>query len=400
MNGMKNKLSKEDIKSLAENPCAENKVRIIEKLSEQYNMHELSKAQIELAEQIFRLLINQAEIEVRKALSENIMSNDAIPHDVVFTLAKDVEEVSLPVLEFSEVLTDEDLIEIITSTKRAASHIAIANRNSVSATVSSVLVNTNNEDVVDSLLQNEGANISDDSFEKIVSTFASDERIVESMITRGSISSKIITRMTEKVSASMQKELEHKYKSSFSEINDFFKESGEIAAFKFIGMQTIDTQLLDLIDYLEKANQLESSLDPVNGMLSQLLDGLEQLGQLMPLSALAQGHDTLFEITIARLTSVPLSNIHKLVLDKKGGFQALYDRAELPPKLFDVVEFAIDTIYEMKEENKISNTPIARKDRKLFVQNMVNKSKDKRVKNLAHLISVINHHLKEEQDNW
>lgn len=397
---MADKLSHEDIKALMDNPTAEVKIRVIEKLSGQYNSKDFSEAQIRLAEQIFRLLLKQAEIEVRKALAENLMYSKAVPHDVVLSLARDVEEVSTPVLEFSEVLTENDLVEIIKSTEKVACHLAVSRRNNVPEKVSDALIDTKNADVVDSLIQNDNARISKKGFEKVVENFSSSEKIVDSMITRGSIPNTIIEQMTVKVSKAIQQKLEKKYKNNFKEINNFFQESGEVAALRFMSMQTVDKDLVELVDQLEKENRLLGSLHPINGQLTQLLDGIEQLGQLTPLSALAVGHLTLFEISLSRLTGVPYENIKKLVADKDAGFEALYHRAQLPTKLFDAVHFIVGVIQQMEKDHLYKGTARAKDSLHLMAKKIMTDSQGKKIPNLAHFISVIRHHIERSQGEW
>ncbi len=393
------KLSREDIDKLMGTHDADSKIQIIEKLSRQYENDDFTKSQLELAEQIFRLLLKQAETEVRKALSDNLMYSKTIPHDVVFSLARDVEEISLPVLEFSEVLSDDDLIEIVQNTQTATAQVAIASRRNVSEDVSKALVSTHNSQVVGTLLRNDNAHIGDDSYDIVLDDFSSNEAIVDSMVTRGSLSPKIIEHMTDKVSETIQTMLEKKYEHSFKDISKFFKESSEVATFKFLSQQSLDTDLLDLVDRLEESGTLEDSLDPVYGSLSQLLDGIEQIGQLTPLSALSLGHQTLFEIAISRLTDVPLSNVQKLVRDREGGLSALYKKSELPPKLYEAVYFVTGVIQEMDAQHKIDGSKRAKDDLHTFVKNIINESKDKNIPNLAHFISVIRQHI-ESLDGW
>ncbi len=54
-----------------------------------------------MAEQIFRIMVKDAEVRVREALAINLKENPNVPHDVAVTLAKDVDQVALPVLRFS-----------------------------------------------------------------------------------------------------------------------------------------------------------------------------------------------------------------------------------------------------------------------------------------------------------
>ena len=56
--------------------------------------------------------------------------------DVVLALARDVKEVSLPVLEYSQVLTEADLVELVDTSREIARCVAISKRRSVPESVS------------------------------------------------------------------------------------------------------------------------------------------------------------------------------------------------------------------------------------------------------------------------
>lgn len=396
------RLSQKDIQELLEDPTPTKKASVVEKISEHYNTEALSDQEVKLAEDIFRLLLRETETMVRQALSKNLIANKEAPRDIILSLARDVEEVALPVLEFSEVLTDQDLMDIIRTSEEASRHLAIAGRKKVSEKVSEALIDrTIHDDVIGHLLQNEGAIINETNFSKVLDKFADNERIVDAMITRGALPQRIIERMADKVAESIQKHLEEKYKTSFKDINTVFQESSEIAALKFMGMQEIDDELVALVDDLEAANQLEKSLASGYGVLSQLLDGLEQFGGLTPISALACGNLTLFCTSLSRMTGVSYTNVRKLVQDREGGLKALYERAKLPPKFSEAVYLVVGIILDMEEEHaKNKAAPRARDDLGKMVNNIMNQTKDRKVPNLAHFLSIIQNRIEAKQGEW
>ncbi len=396
----KDKLSHEDIKALMDNPSADMKIQVIEKLSHQYNEKELTSSQVQLAEQIFRLLMKQAEIEVRKALSENLMTSDVIPADVVNTLARDVEEVSLPILEFSEVLSDDDLVDIIQSTKTHQAQLAIASRSNVSQEVSGALVETHDAEVVETLLHNDQADISDTDLEQVVDEFAESKQVVESVITRNVLPPRIVEHLTKTVSTAIQKDLETKYKKSFSDIRELFQESGEVAALTFMGMDKADKDLLLMIDDLERHGQLLMALQPGSGVLSQMLDKSEKEGCATPLAALAVGHLRLFEITMARFTGVPFSNVRKLVADDEAGLKALYERASLPPKLYEAVQVVVRVIKFMEKEARRESGARACDDLPHFIKLLMQAANEKRFHGLSYFITAIRKNMKSAQEDW
>ena len=113
----------------------------------------LSVAERDTVEQIFRLMVRDAELRVREALALHLKDNPMIPHDVAVSLARDAERVSVPLLQTSDVLTDVDLIEIIHGRTNPDILKAIAERHSVASGVADELVQKGNADV---LLQMKG----------------------------------------------------------------------------------------------------------------------------------------------------------------------------------------------------------------------------------------------------
>ena len=73
---------------------------------------------------------------VRAMLAEEIKHLDCVPKPVVDRLARDVEEiVAAPILEYSPLLTDTDLIEIVTTAHTNAMLAAVARRKGLSGEV-------------------------------------------------------------------------------------------------------------------------------------------------------------------------------------------------------------------------------------------------------------------------
>lgn len=394
------KLSSDDVKMLTQGGNVDTKIKVIDKISGQYANKTFSDKEKGLADEIFRLLLKYAEVGVRKSLSENLMNTDAVPRDILLSLAKDIDDVSRPILEFSEILTDEDLVDIVKTSGSKDKQIAISKRDGLSQTVSGALVDVNEADVITSLLENATAQVSDQDYNKIIDNHSSKEEIIESLITRGSISPEIVVNVTKKVSQVIRGKLEKKYSCNFDKINTLFKESGEIAAFRFGNMKMFGDDLLELINMLESNNQLEQALDPIHGKLTFILNDFEPIGQFVPISAVALGNKTMFEICMSRITGVKFSNIRKLVTDLDHGLKALFERASLPEALFDAVRFSIWVINQMDEEAVKFGTPKAREDLHEYIKKIITLSRGKKIKNLSSFISIVKKHIDRAQGEW
>src|SRR5690606_21470051 len=118
---------------------------------------------------IFRILLRDAEVQVRVALAQHVKEAKMLPRDLAVSLARDVDPVAVPVLEHSTVLTDDDLVEII-RVFGATKQRAIARRRVLSHAVAAALVDTGDEDVVHDLVSNAGADISEKSLQKVLET--------------------------------------------------------------------------------------------------------------------------------------------------------------------------------------------------------------------------------------
>mgnify|MGYP000604420035 CR=1 FL=1 len=119
---------------------------------------EMTDAERRLAEDIFRLMLRDAEVRVRAALSEALKDNPGVPHDVAHALARDVVPVATPILEFSEALTDDDLMEIVRAQPGAAQQ-AVARRREISAELSQTIVAHGVEAAAETVVTTPGADL-------------------------------------------------------------------------------------------------------------------------------------------------------------------------------------------------------------------------------------------------
>ena len=171
---MNSKLSSTDVKRVMTNPSADARVETVEKVAGEFNARALNESEKHIAEDIFRHLMKDAEVRVREALSAQLKSCPDVPHDVAAALAKDVDSVALPMLRFSEVLNDDDLIEILQN-QGPEKQIAIAQRASLSTAVSGAVIETSNDTAVARLVANEGAALDGAALERLMDQYGADE---------------------------------------------------------------------------------------------------------------------------------------------------------------------------------------------------------------------------------
>lgn len=139
----------------------------------------------ELAIQTLELLAQDELARIRAALSEALKSATNVPHHLVKQLARDVELiVSAPVLQFSPLLTDEDLREIVASSAQSGALTAIARRVGLSSGVSDVIAATRDVSAVAALLANDSAQIREETLDLILDAAPSVEAWHEPLVQR------------------------------------------------------------------------------------------------------------------------------------------------------------------------------------------------------------------------
>jgi uncharacterized protein (DUF2336 family) len=317
-------LTEDDVSRLLADTSGTARAETAAKLASDFTKDDLTEKERILAEEIFRIMVKDAEVRVREALALNLKENPSVPHDVAVNLARDVDSVALPMLKFSEVLTDDDLVEIVRS-QGATRQIAVAERDTVSAVVSDALVESGNEEVVTSLVSNRGADISEKSLSTVVDKFSSSEKVQGAMVHRPKLPVTIAERLVTLVSEKLRDELTQRHELSPTVTTDLILQARERATISLSSMGD-ETDLWKLISQLRKNGRLTPSL---------------------VLRALCMGDLSFYEFSVAELAGVSVENVRKLIHDSgELGLKGLYDKTGLPSAHYPAARAAIDVARE------------------------------------------------------
>jgi len=162
-----------------------------------------------LAGTALRELANDALPEIRGIIAESIKDMDDVPHDLVRQLAHDVElVVAAPILEYSPLLTDDDLLEIINSDPVRGGLSAISRRANLPGTVSDAVAATDDEDAITHLLANESAQIREETLDALVEQAQGHEPWHRPLAGRPNLSAKAAGNIARLVSAAVLREME------------------------------------------------------------------------------------------------------------------------------------------------------------------------------------------------
>ncbi|MBC8339694.1 MAG: DUF2336 domain-containing protein [Rhodospirillales bacterium] len=140
----------------------------IARLAPGLSVDEQDKAQRATYEALETLAKDQIA-KVRGILSEALKDIADAPPDVIKTLAMDTEiEVSGPVLEFSPVLSDDDLLQIIEQGPAQGGLNAISKRAGVTEPISDAIVGTDDVAAIADLLSNDSAQIREATLDDLI----------------------------------------------------------------------------------------------------------------------------------------------------------------------------------------------------------------------------------------
>ncbi|MEQ9326445.1 MAG: DUF2336 domain-containing protein [Rhodospirillales bacterium] len=157
-----------------------------------------------LAFDTLKQLAQDQAARVREMLAEELKADPSIAPEIIQRLATDDEiSVAAPVLEFSPVLTDEDLLSIISRGIDSRALSAISRRTEVNSDVSDAIVATDDEAAIASLLGNAKAQIREETLDRLSDIGA--ERISwhAPIVKRPALSGKAISRLARYVARNM-----------------------------------------------------------------------------------------------------------------------------------------------------------------------------------------------------
>ncbi|NND49870.1 MAG: DUF2336 domain-containing protein [Rhizobiales bacterium] len=150
------------------------------------------------------VLAREAEVEVRRALSSAVAELDCVPKKVVDTLARDVDAlVSVPIIEFSPLLDDDDLIALIAEPPNALALGAMARRAALAPDIVDSLIDTKDNSVMLSLLRNTTTQIRESALDRIVDHAREVEELHAPLVSRSELTDRLVCKLSKFVSSAL-----------------------------------------------------------------------------------------------------------------------------------------------------------------------------------------------------
>ncbi|HWT96535.1 MAG TPA: DUF2336 domain-containing protein [Terriglobales bacterium] len=258
------------------------------------NARQLTTHELALMNDILKKLIQDVARPIRKSLAAKLAKSHNAPREVVEILANDDFDIASPILLKSDLLSDDALIETI-HYRTQAHRLAIAMRRSVSFQVSDALVATNATDVIRTLLQNHGAQISQSTMAYLVEQSRTVDEFQEPLLRRNDLEAALAKRMYAWVSAALRQFI----------LENFHVD--EIDIDLAVG-KTVDTVIED--------NEAQSEEDTAASNLAHELTRQNKVNANLLLQTLRQGEIALFEALLASMARIKISSVRKLIYDE------------------------------------------------------------------------------------
>ncbi len=332
-----------DLRTLLKGATPDERAVAAHKLCRTIDREALTDEERLAAADILRVMAADAAELVRRALAVTLKSSEVLPHDVALKLARDVESISLPLLNFSPVFSDDDLSEIV-RLGGPVRQLAIAKRPQLSEKVTGAIVEHGSEAAVETAVANDNASFSENILQRALDRFEKSEQVLAAVAYRNALPLAVTERLINMVGDQVRDHLLNHHALT-----------PETALTIAIGAKERAT--VDLVDQAGRA------ADPK--AFAAHMNKAQRLSASLLLRSLAHGHMTFFECALAELAGVPHHRTWLMIHDAGPlGLRAIYDRAGLPARLFAAFRAGVDTWHSMEFDGGL-------RDRERFQERML-----------------------------
>jgi len=250
------------------------------------------------------LLARDQITRVRQILAEALKDIADAPPGVIRQLAHDSElEVASPVLEFSPVLSDEDLLEIIHSSPIAGALSAISRRKNVGANIVDRIARTEDSDAIAVLLGNPSAQIREETLDLLLDRAPDHDSWHAPLVHRPHLSARAATRLARFVADNLLQALDQRA--------DFDPETK--AAVAAAVRRRVEDAGSDMVDFRRTqpkpgGSTSETMIDYVKRLFAE-----GQLTEQAILKALTSGEMELVACALAVRADVSVERVNKII---------------------------------------------------------------------------------------
>jgi len=272
------------------------------------------------AEGALLMLLDDPSPLVRQAMAEVFARSPDAPATIVRALAADQPSIALPVLEYSPLLIDADLVDIV-ATGTSDMQCSIARRINLPSSVSAAIAEVGSAAAALELIENAYAELAPFSWDRIVERHGHLAAIREAMLLLEGLPAATRAALVAKLSNTLAQFAAARNWLSPERAGRLADESRERSTIS-IAARSRGEDMQGLVQHLRATGQLNAGLI---------------------LRALLSGNLELFEAALAQLADLPLARVTALVHDRgNASLQALLIRAGLPESTFAAFRVALE----------------------------------------------------------
>lgn len=343
MTPMRARLTESDIRQLVKGDSPDARAIAAHKLCRSMEKSALSDEDRQAAQDIIRVLAHDATELVRRALAVTLKASPLLPRDAALKLAADVETVALPVVNWSPVFTDEDLVQIVRAGS-AAKQVAVARRERLSPAVTGVIAEVAAEEAVKAACANDNASFSEGALGVVVDRFGRSEDVARALAFRAVLPVSVSERLVKLVSDSVREHLVSRHALNPVTAIELSGAARERATVDLVEQAAVTSDMPQFVAHLARNKRLTPSL---------------------LLRAIGRGQMTFFEHALAELAGVAHQRTWLMIHDAGPlGLRAIYDRAGLPSRLFAAFRAGVDAYRSLQFDG-------GHRDRERFQERMI-----------------------------
>jgi len=293
-------------------------------LARAWLISDLSEDDRAAAEGALLMLLDDTSPLVRQAMAEVFARSADAPAAIVQALSLDQASISLPVLEYSPLLIDADLVDIV-ATGNCEMQCAIARRINLPASVCAAIAEVGSAAAALELIENAYAEMASFSWDRIVERHGHLAAIRESMLVLEDLPAVTRAALVAKLSDTLAQFVVARNWLSADRAGRIASEARERSTINIAAGSRGD-DIHDLVRHLRATHQLTAGLI---------------------LRALLSGNLELFDAALAELSGLPQARVSALLHDRGGAsLQALLVRAGLPESTFAAFQVALEVSHE------------------------------------------------------
>jgi uncharacterized protein (DUF2336 family) len=293
-------------------------------LARAWLISDLSEDDRAAAEGALLMQLDDASPLVRQAMAEVFARSGEAPAAIIRALSLDQPSVAVPVLEYSPLLIDADLVDIV-ATGNCQTQCAIARRINLPASVCAAIAEVGTAEAALELIENAYAELAPFSWDRIVGRHGHLAAIRESMLVLEDLPAATRLALVAKLSETLAQFVVAKNWLSADRAGRVASEARDRSTVNIAAASRGD-DMCGLVQHLRATSQLTAGLI---------------------LRALLSGNLELFEAALAELSDLPRSRVSALLHDRGGAsLHALLRRAGLPESTFAAFRVALEVSHE------------------------------------------------------